>query len=250
MKHRFFAPDATTSDLVIQLPTDEGHHLARVLRLGPGAAIQIFDGSGRAYEARVDTIDHDKVNVRIEEALTAVQEPTVRLTLALALLKSRKLEQVVRDATTLGAIAFQPLVTARTEVIPTASVDRPALDRWFKIAVASAKQCGRAVVPKVHPLTAYDRFIETDHNQLRILLVEPSAESETGGPFTLGSLKRRPTPESAVLTVGPEGGWTAAELKHAEHAGFELLTMGARTLRADAAPIAALAVLQFLWGDM
>ena len=248
--HRFFAPDATTSSLVVRLPADEGRHLAKVLRLRPGDAIQVFDGCGHAHAAHVETVDHGKVAVRTREAVTAAREPMVRLTLALALLKSRKFDQVVRDATMFGAAALQPLVTARTEVVPAARARRPMPDRWLKIAVASAKQCGRAVVPQVHPSTPYDRFIDADRSRLRILLVEPSAGSAAGEPRTLRSLARRPTPASAVLAVGPEGGWTPAELARAAHAGFELLTIGARTLRADAAPIAALAVLQFLWGDV
>ena len=103
-------------------------------------------------------------------------------------------------------------------------------DRWLKIAVASAKQCGRAVVPQVHPQAPYDRFIDADRSRLRILLVEPSADSATGEPRTLRSLARRPAPESAVLAVGPEDGLTSVELARAERARALKAARGALVL--------------------
>ena len=249
MPPRFFAPEAPSAGVVVKLPPDEGRHLAQVLRLAVGATVRVFDGCGHEHAARVDKIGRGGVFVCTLEAVAAVREPSVRLTLALALLKSHKLDEAVRDGTMLGVSAVQPLVTARTEVAPPKPT-RQRPERWFKIAVASAKQCGRAVVPHVHPPTPYGRFIREDQHRVRILLVEPAAGSHRSKLLTFQSLANRPPPDSAVVAVGPEGGWTADELVRAERAGFELLTIGARTLRADTAPIVVLAVLQFLWGDL
>ena len=229
------------------LPSDERRHLARVLRLGVGAAVQVFDGRGHEYAARVERADRTAVTVRTLDVVTPVREPRVRLTLAQALLKGRKLDMVVRDATMLGVSVIQPILSDRTDVPPAATARDGAADRWQKIAVASAKQCGRAVVPRVHAPTTLERLVSETGDGRRILLVEPTGGGKQDGLQTLVS---QPTPDRATIAIGPEGGWADVEIARAAAGGFEPLTLGRRTLRADAAPIASLAVLQFVWGDL
>ena len=113
--HRFHAPDFI-ADKPVQLPDDEAQHLARVLRLKPGDTIAIFDGKGREAAARVETVGARKVVVRPLEPRQPAREPRVALTLAQALLKSDKMERVIRDAVMLGVAAVQPFVSRRTDV--------------------------------------------------------------------------------------------------------------------------------------
>ena len=187
------------------------------------------------------------MTVRTLNSITPVREPRVRLTLAQALLKGRKLDAVVRDATMLGVSTIQPILSDRTEIPLAATARNGTADRWQKIAVSSAKQCGHAVVPRVHTPMTLERLISETRNERRILLVEPTASIKQGG---LQTLVNQPTPDHATITIGPEGGWANIEIERAAAGGFELLTLGSRTLRADATPIAFLAVLQFLWGDL
>ena len=233
--------------MVVALPSEERRHLARVLRLGVGATVQVFDGHGHEYAARVERADRTSVTVRTLDSVTPVREPRVGLTLAQALLKGRKLDTVVRDATMLGVSAIQPILSEHTEVPPAATARDDAADRWQRIAVASAKQCGRAVVPRVHTPTTLERFVSETREGRRILLVEPTGAVQQDG---LQMLVNQPAPDRATIMIGPEGGWADAEIAKATAGGFEPLTLGSRTLRADAAPIAALAVLQFVWGDL
>ena len=243
---RFYAPDACRSGVTIDLPRGEGRQLAHVLRLRRGAPVRVFDGRGREFSARVETVGRSAATVHTLEPHAPPPEPAVRLLLALAMLKGRATDTVVRDATMLGAAAIQPLQTARSRPAPEGAP--AAVERWRAIAVASAKQCGRAVVPEIAPIAPFTQFAAAaGGGGLRILLVEPALSAPRE---SIRVLAGRAAPPAATIAVGPEGGWTAGEVDAAAAAGFMPLSLGARTLRADAAPAAAIAVLQHVWGDL
>lgn len=243
--HRFFAPGADRADVVVDLPDEEARHLTQILRLGAGDAVRVFDGRGREHAAVVTEAGRAGVRVRTRSALAAPPEPGVRVTLGVALLKGRKVDAVVRDATMLGVHAVHPLLTTRTDV-PARRFGAAAVERWTRIAIASAKQCGGAVVPHIHPPVPLGRFLGDADAALRMLLVEPAANVALS---PVRSLAAEPRPASAAVAVGPEGGWTETELAQAARAGFRATTLGRRTLRAEAVPAVALSVLHFVWQD-
>jgi 16S rRNA (uracil1498-N3)-methyltransferase len=145
----------------------------------------------------------------------------------------------VRDATMLGAAALVPLASEHVTVPARAW----RIDRWQKVATASAKQCGRATVPIVAPVTTVADLFGQSTGQLRLVAIEPSADvrgTHAGIP--------RDRPSSALALTGPEGGWSPAELTRAgeEHVAF--VHLGPRTLRAEAAPTILLAALWTVWG--
>jgi len=226
-----------------RLDADEVRHLSQVLRLGAGDEVAVFDGAGREFRARVERVSRDHADLALVEESAAAPEPAVRLTLAQAALKGDKMDEVVRDATMMGVAAIEPLATAHT-----AAHLRPggAPERWRRIAIASAKQCRRAVVPSIGAGLTFDDWIARDVAEVKLILVEPSAAA-AGSP---GLERRGQSPVSATLLVGPEGGWRADEIDRAGRAGYRPLTLGRRTLRADAVPLVAVGVLQFLWGDL
>ena len=248
MLHRFYAPDLTAGLAVVPLPADEAEHLTRVLRLKAGEVVVVFDGRGGEFLARVESIAQDAVSVRPIERRPTVPEPAVALTLGQAILKSDKMDRVVRDAVMLGVSAVQPLVSARAQVSRAALRDRGRTARWQRIVVASVKQCGRAVVPPVREPVGLARLLAGDTSDLRLVLVEPG--SEAGSESGMNLVKARPRPAAATVLIGPEGGWTPDEVQAARQAGFLPVTLGGRTLRADAAGVAAIAILQFVWGDL
>jgi len=243
---RFFAPDAGAIGDLVRLSAEEGRHLISVLRLRAGAQVGVFDGRGHEYVAEIEAIERAGVMVRLLDAIEPAPEPSVAVTLAQALLKGHKFDEVVRDATMLGVAAVQPLVTARTDV--PAPAGRRVADRWRNIAIASAKQSRRAVVPEVRPPRTFEDWLASEPADLAVLLVEPLGHAERSGHLRL--LADRPRPRRAVIAVGPEGGWAEVEVRRAADAGFLCLRLGGRTLRADAVAVAAVAVLQFVWGDL
>lgn len=253
MVARFFAPALVSNAQVVDLPEDEADHLRRVLRLGRGDVIGVFDGCGREYLARVETADRRRVSIRTVEQLPAVPEPTVRLTLAASVLKGDKMDHVVRDATMLGVAVVQPIVTAHTEV-PIARVAKSTrLERWHRIAISSAKQCGRAVVPEIRMPLAMGEWLEAisgerlpRRQRALLMFVEPGSRAGKSAEGLVGAA----APDSATIAIGPEGGWSPEEIDASAAAGFDLLTLGHRILRADVAAAAIVSVLQFVWKDL
>jgi len=245
--HRFFAPAMDPGDDAVDLPRDEAEHLTRVLRLGAGDTIAVFDGRGRECLARIVSAARTRARVQILSRVEPAAEPAIALTLVQAVLKGDKMDDVVRDAVMLGVAAIQPIVTKRSEVTVAALLRGARVERWKRVALASVKQSRRAVVPEVRTPLAFETLLEEPKPSMAIMLVEPLAGSPVD---TLAALRAERAPSEAWLLVGPEGGWVDAEWTIARERGFRLITLGHRTLRADAVSVAAISVLQFLWGDL
>ncbi len=244
--HRFFAPSLDPGDEFVTLPRDEGEHLTRVLRIGVGDTVSVFDGRGHEFAATVASVRRRDVTVQLQSRVQPAAEPAVAITLAQAVLKGDKMDDVVRDAVMLGAAAIQPIVTRRAETTVAALLNGARVDRWRRVALASVKQSRRAVLPEVRVPLTFDNFLDEPAADLQIMLVEPATAS--GAP--LAALQSLPPPRDAAILVGPEGGWTESECSVAQERGVRLVTLGQRTLRADAMPVAAITVLQFVWGDL
>ena len=247
--HRFYAPDLDPSKPTVALRPDEARHLTRVLRLVPGAIVGVFDGKGREFVARVDATLGDRVSLEILEPLRTAAESTLAITLAQAVLKADKMDNVVRDAVMLGVTTIQPVVSSRAETSVAALQKARRVARWRRIAVASAKQCGRARVPDVQEPVMLDVMLTRASGsavELKLALVEPSQHQGR----SLETLRAGPRPTAALVLVGPEGGWKPQEIAQFSAGGFHLVTLGSRTLRAEAAPVAVLILLQFIWGDL
>jgi 16S rRNA (uracil1498-N3)-methyltransferase len=246
MLPRFYAP-RLDADLV-RLDGDEAHHLANVLRLGAGDEVALFDGRGAERRGRVETVGRREVQIRVLDVAEPTAEPRVAITLAQAALKGDRMDAIVRDATMLGVVAVQPLVTRRTVVPRSAVASERLRERLHRIAIASAKQCRRAVVPEIRPAVPFDEWVASARGAY--LLVEPGGRPAEAGRYSVNELLDRPAPDAAIVVVGPEGGWDETEVQAAARAGCVQLTLGARTMRAEAAPLVVLAVLRAVWRDL
>jgi len=246
--HRFFAPSLDPGDETVALPREEAAHLTRVLRLTVGDTVAVFDGRGHEFLARVvGSQRRGDVSVQLLSRVEPAAEPSVALTLVQAVLKADKMDDIVRDAVMLGAAAIHPIITHRTEVTVSAVLKGARLDRWRRVALASVKQSRRATLPEIRMPLGFEDYLDEPPSALRVMLVEPSAAIDVE---SIGALRGEPTPSEAAVLVGPEGGWTEGECTVARERGVRLICLGHRTLRADAAPIAAISVLQFLWNDL
>ncbi|HMB78802.1 MAG TPA: 16S rRNA (uracil(1498)-N(3))-methyltransferase [Vicinamibacterales bacterium] len=242
--HRFFAPSLDSGDETVTLPREEAEHLTRVLRLGVGDSVSVFDGRGHEFSARVASALRREVRVQIVSRLEPAAESAVALTLAQAVLKGDKMDEVIRDAVMLGVSAIQPIVTLRSETTIAALIKGARLERWRRVALASVKQSRRAVLPEIRLPLMLDTALAEPAGALRVMLVEPAASAEVE---PIAVLQQAPAPADATLFVGPEGGWAAEEWSAAAAHGVRLMSLGPRTLRADAVPIAAISILQFIW---
>jgi 16S rRNA (uracil1498-N3)-methyltransferase len=187
-----------------------------------------------------------EVKVQLLSRIEPAAELPVAVTLAQAILKGDKMDEVIRDAVMLGVAAIQPLVTRHTETTVAALIRGARLERWRRVALASVKQSRRAVLPEIRTPLTLDTYLQEPPPARRLMLVEPSAEAAAQ---SLAVLRAQPAPADVSVIVGPEGGWATDEWTAARDRGVTLISLGHRTLRADAVPIAALSVLNFLWEE-
>src|SRR5258708_2463251 len=176
--HRFFAPTLDAGDEFVVLPRDEAEHLTRVLRLGVGEAVAVFDGRGHEFLARVVAAERREVRVQLVSRIEPAVEAAVALTLVQGVLKGDKMDDVVRDAVMLGVAAVQPIVTARTEVTVAALMRAGRIERWKRVALASAKQSKRAVVPEIRGPLTFESWLDEPRVAEMLMLVEPGASAD------------------------------------------------------------------------
>ena len=243
MHARFYAPDAHRTGQIVTLPADEAAHATRVMRLKPGDQVRVFDGAGHEFLAVIDRATKTNVDVRLEEPHPAAPERRIRVALAQAVLKGDKMDDVVRDAVMMGVTSIIPLLATRSEVSAATLQRRRSRERWERIAIVSAKQCGRAVVPAIEEPCDLDALVArgvSDGQATTLMFVEPAAAGGARSEFTAAPL------DSATLIIGPEGGWTSEEIDKTASA-VSHLTLAGPTLRADAMALVALSMLFTRW---
>jgi len=215
-------------------------HLIKVLRLGAGAAIQVFDGAGTVIEARIESVSKSSVEVSLGERFQ-VPGPRCAITLLQSLPRGERMDFIVQKTTELGVARIVPVLSEFGMVKPPAN----RRQRWQTIAEEAARQCGRADVPHIAEClalgpalapfagTAGERFMLWEGERTR-----PFRASLASGP------------REVVLLVGPEGGFSHAEVRAAGEAGFVPVSVGPRILRAETAAMVAVALAQAAAGGL
>lgn len=225
-------------DAPLTLPASAARHV-QVLRLQPGAAVTLFDGRGGEWAAQVLVIARQTVQVRVLDHASREAELPIAVTLALAMPANDRMDSLIEKATELGAVAIVPLIAERSVLRLGGERAERRQAHWQAIAVAACEQCGRNRVPAIHAVRPLAGWLEG-------LASATPAESR----LLLGWRDAAPWPQLAVppgaavtLLSGPEGGFTDTEEDLALRRGFQTISLGRRVLRADTAPIAALAAL-------
>jgi 16S rRNA (uracil1498-N3)-methyltransferase len=243
---RFFVRPEDVGAETLRLRGDEADHLARVLRLGPGAQISVFDGHGHEYMVLVERLERDSVVCQILHYTAAQPAHMLSITLGQGLPKAEKFEWVIQKTTELGVSEIVPVITDR--VVPHISLRHmPAkADRWEKLAREACKQSGRATMPHLWPPTPLDTFFAAYQSaELKLMLWED--EDRQLLRTVLMTCERV---ASVVVLVGPEGGLTAQEVARGEGYGFLTVGLGKRVLRTETAGVVAVAILQYHFGDL
>jgi 16S rRNA (uracil1498-N3)-methyltransferase len=237
MARRRFFVDGVRGGLAV-LAGDDARHLRQVLRAEPGQRYELSDNRG-VYLAEIEAVRKDEVSFRVVEELTP-EEPPLRLTLMLALIKFDRFEWALEKVTEMGVEAVIPLSAERSEK----GLDRAAAkrqERWRKIARESSQQARRARLPEISAPTALEAALEADAG-CRLFL------DEAGGRPLLSALPaERAKGGRVLLAAGPEGGWTQAERQLAAGRGWTRVSLGPCILRAETAALAAVAVLVNAW---
>lgn len=237
---RFHTTQPLPAGQTLELESGPSHHLARVLRIQTGAAVVLFNGDGFDYPAQIVTVEKRAVTVALGEAVPAAAESPLTIELGVAISKGERMDFVVQKATELGVTRIVPLLTERVEVRLKGDREERRLEHWRGIAIAACEQSGRATIPQLSAPLPYAQWLAGCSAERRFVLHHRTDSALAGTA----------RPASVALAIGPEGGLTAAEIAQAEAAGFEALQLGPRVLRTETAPLAALSILQFAWGDL
>ena len=221
----------------VALPETAARHLVRVLRLGPGAAVRLFNGAGGEYAATLARVEKRRVSARIEAFDPREAELPFRAVLAQAVSRGDRMDLTLQKAVELGVTAITPLVTARSAPLPSGERLARRVTHWRGVVASACEQCGRNRLPEVSPPQPLPEWLDRAPPGTRLVL-----DPEAGVP-----LRDLPALESTVtLLVGPEGGLDEDETARARDAGFAGIGLGPRVLRTETAALAALAQLHCL----
>lgn len=229
---------------LVELDGPQAHYLRNVLRVRSGTMVTLFDGAGFEAEARVCVIGRARIQLEVGTPKRAETMPRLVVSLVVGLSKGDKLDLVVEKATELGVGAILPALSERAVVRLEGERAERRRQRWLRIAEAAAAQSRRAEIPRIAPVRSLREQLGAAEGASRLLFWEGAR----GGEGLSGIA--RPSALSVAVAVGPEGGFTATEVQAATELGYLPLSLGPRVLRAETAAIAAVALVQYAWGDL
>jgi 16S rRNA (uracil1498-N3)-methyltransferase len=221
------------------LAAEAAQHVAKALRLKSGDSIIVFDGRGGEYDATLTRIDKERVDVKVGAWRDTEVEPPLRVGLVQGLPEADKMDWIIQKSVELGVAWIQPIVCDRSVVRLSGERAARRESHWRRVAIAACEQSGRNRIPEVRPTLGFQSWIAVPASVPRWVLTP-------GAP----AIATKSEPEGALeLLIGPEGGLSEREQELALSQGAEPVALGPRVLRAETAPVAALAAIHALWGD-
>ena len=241
--HRFFISSDSIDKDVVVISGETAHQIGYVLRLKPGNRITVLDNSGWEFEVEIARIDNKSVQGAIVSKQKGQGEPSVKITLCQALLKTDKFEWVLQKGVELGVTIFIPFISERC-VVKKPSTDK--IERWQKIIKEAAEQSERSVLPVLHPVVSFAEACQTAKPPALLLWEE---EKYTGLKEVLQHPLFKNT-KAITLFIGPEGGFPESEVEIARKQGIVTASLGQRVLRAETASLAAISAMMYETGEM
>lgn len=238
---RIYYPFEMSADSFVTLTEDATNHLANVLRAKTGQAVVLFNGDGNEYSAQLTEVTKRKVVAQIDSKISISIESPLNIHLGQGISRGDRMEWVIQKSIELGVTEITPLITERCGVKLSKERWAKKHQQWQKLAIAACEQCGRNVLPVLHPPLVFADWITLSTNQIRLTL-HPRADRA----FRHVSMPAA----GARLLIGPEGGFTEQEIYQTEQNGFQTIQLGPRVLRTETAAIAAISALQAIHGDL
>ncbi len=231
-----------TPENEIILDGERARHIAKSLRMKVGEMLTVTDGSGADFGCQIEEITKETVKLRVCYKQASNSEPSCAVTVYQGVPKGSKLEDVIQKCTELGAVRFVPTLTKRCVSRPDEKSAKKKNERYRKIALEAAQQSGRGAVPEVLDMTSLKNALAQDESEVKIVFYE-------GGGEPLSDIIKRDT-ESVSIYIGPEGGFEKEEVDEIVKSGAVCATLGARILRTQTAPVAALTAIMLLTGNL
>ncbi len=246
--HRFFvSADRITGNRVF-IETEEARHITRVLRLKAGETVTVFDGMGHEYLVELQEQEGEGLTGQVIQKLARDHEPATRLHLVQGIIKGDKMDTVIQKAVEIGVKAIYPLAAERSVVRLEGDRAARRIGRWQDIAREACKQCRRNYIPRISPVLELPALLHEMAGHPVLMLYEKEA--------VLGLrqyLKERGTDlkgSDIFVLVGPEGGFSEAEVEKARNAGVATVSMGPRILRTETAGLVAAAIILYELEDL
>ncbi len=236
---RIFSPTTISADQTHSLDARAAHYLQHVLRLKVGDKIAIFDGSGGEYLAEIETLRKKKLDVRIIQFEDRQTQSPLTIELGLGISRGDRMDIAIQKATELGVSSIRPLASTRSGNKLKPAVVEKKMAHWQGVIISACEQSGLNTLPTLLNPTDIDTWAASCKQELKLVLYPNAGKSQ----------KLPTTCTSVALAVGPEGGLDPQEIERLTQAGFLSTQLGPRVLRTETAPLAAISILQFLWGD-
>jgi len=238
---RLFTQQPLNADSLVNLDKDAARYLSSVLRMTSGQTINLFNGDGLEYTAEVVSLGKNQATVSIVESLSNDRESPLKIHLVIGVSRGERMDWVIQKATELGVHAITPIFTERTEVKLMGSRLEKRLTHWQQVAISACEQCQRNIVPIINPASSLPQHLANDQRGLKVVLHHRTETRLTELQNIDGIV---------TILVGPEGGLSDNEIALAESHTYNAIKLGPRVLRTETAPLAAISILQSLWGDM
>jgi 16S rRNA (uracil1498-N3)-methyltransferase len=237
---RVFLPHDQITKEKAEIRGSDVNYLKNVLRLKEGEEVLVLDGKSRMYATRIESIEKDRIICKIIELRSYKSETPFKITIAQGLPKAKKMDLIIEKGTELGVSAIIPTICERSVPKPQGN----KLERWRRIAKEAAEQCGRLVVPQIHPIVKFEEILRLK-GEYDLALIPWEIEKERSLKKVLTAL---PTPPQKVLIlIGPEGGFSSKEVEEAEKKGFLPITLGNRILRTETVALSILSMFMYAY---
>lgn len=243
---RFFWQDKAEIGQAGIISGSDARHIRTVLRMKPGDTLVVFDGAGNDYEAGIKVISPDQVSVSPVRRIDSGKDSPVKITLAQAMLKGKKMDILARQITELGITRWAPFLSERS--IPVLAKEKlPARqERWRSIVIESLKQCQRSRLTEICNITSFGEALESGRSDdVKLIFWEEETR-------TLSEVLD-PVPdkcERIFAVIGPEGGFSETEIEKAVSLGYQSVSLGPRIMKAETAALSVCTLMQYLFGDM
>lgn len=236
---RIFTHQAITPNSTLVLAEAQSHYLSKVLRMQAGRELILFNGEGGEYRADISAVHKKHVDVSVKEFSPDNRQSHLQLELAIGVSRGERMDWVLQKATELGVTKITPLITARTEVKLGGEHGNKKMEHWQQILISACEQCQRNILPELSAPHYFSDWVSQCSADLKFVLHHRDNQG----------LPDNKTTHSVALLIGPEGGLDEGEIAQAITQKFSPLTLGPRVLRTETAPVAAISLVQYLWGD-
>ncbi|MFT7179408.1 MAG: 16S rRNA (uracil1498-N3)-methyltransferase [Oceanospirillaceae bacterium] len=241
---RLYTPQPLPLEQNIELETAASHYIGKVLRMQVKQDVVLFNNTSEQVSAHITSVNNKFVSVYVSAPLSGPQASPLHTHLGQVMSRGERMDYAIQKATELGVNEITPLFSSRCEVKLDLQRQAKRVAHWQKIAISACEQSGRIDVPLIHSPQILDSWLVNTQTQAKLVL-HPLLHSNQTKP-----LASQTTPASCALLIGPEGGLTDQEVEQAHTHGYTGLSLGPRILRTETAPLAALTLLQYIWGDL